>query len=77
MKLTGKIIAVVAIIIAIYNFDRHNWNHIIVPILVIMSALMYLIKDSKDEFARRLNRFLMNASIALAVFLFLKILIYG
>ena len=71
MKLFGKIIAVVCILVALYNFDLHSFNRSIVAILLFMQAIFLVSRNKK------LNRLLQNLSIALAVFLILKILITG
>jgi len=77
MKLIGKIIAVVTIIIAIYNFDWHTLNQILMPVLLIIVATMILIQENKSSFARKLHKFLVRASLAIAIFLILKTLFYG
>ena len=71
MKLFEIILAVVCIFIAIYNFDFYSLNHSIVSILLFMQAVMLLSRN------RKLNNLLRNASVALAVFLLMKILISG
>lgn len=77
MKIIGKIIAVIAIILAIYNFDRHTLNQILMPVLLIIVATMILIAENKSGFARKLHKFLVRASLAIAIFLILKALFYG
>jgi len=69
MKFFETIIAVICIFIAIYNFDLYSLNHTIVSILLFLQAVMLLSRNKK------LNRILRNASVALAVFLLVKILL--
>ena len=69
MKLFELIIALVCIFIAIYNFDFYNLNRSIISILLIMQAVMLVSRHEK------LNKILRNASVALAVFLIMKILV--
>lgn len=71
MKLFETIIAVIAIIIAIYNFDLDSFNRCIVSILLFMQAVMLVSRHKK------LKKILTNLSVALAVFLIMKILISG
>ena len=71
MKLFEVLLAIICIFIAIYNFDIYSLNHCIVSILLVFQAMMLL------SLNRKLNQFLRNASIALAVFLLMKILISG
>jgi len=71
MKLFETIIAVIAIIIAIYNFDLDSFNRCIVSILLFMQAVMLVSRHKK------LKKILTNVSVALAVFLIMKILISG
>ncbi|HEY0457669.1 MAG TPA: hypothetical protein VGC97_00880 [Pyrinomonadaceae bacterium] len=71
MKLFEMILAVVCIFIAIYNFDFYSLNRSIVSVLLFMQAVMLLSRN------RKLNNLLRNASVALAVFLLMKILISG
>jgi hypothetical protein len=71
MKLFETILAVVCIFIAIYNFDFYNLNRSIISVLLFMQAVMLLSRNKK------LNKLLRNASVALAVFLIMKILITG
>jgi hypothetical protein len=71
MKLFETILAVVCIFIAIYNFDFYNLNRSIISILLFMQAVMILSRNKK------LNKILRNASVGLAVFLIMKILITG
>ena len=77
MNLIGKIIAVVTIIIAIYTFDWHTFNQIVIPILLMMSATLILLKDKRTPFARKLNDFLVKAGVVLAVILILKMIFIG
>ena len=69
MKLFETILAVVCIFIAIYNFDFYNLNRSIISVLLFMQAVMLLSRNKK------LNKLLRNASVALAVFLIMKILV--
>ncbi|GEM_PF-6696630 len=71
MKLFETILAVVCILIAIYNFDFYNLNRSIISILLFMQAVMLLSQNKK------LNKILRNASVALAIFVIMKILISG
>ena len=71
MKLFEIILAVICIAIAIYNFDFYNSTRMIVSILLFMQAVMLVSRNEK------LNGFLRNASVFLAVFLIMKILITG
>ena len=68
MKLFETILAVVCIFIAIYNFDFYNLNRSIISVLLLMQAGMILLPDEK------IKKFLRNASIGLAIFLIMKIL---
>jgi len=69
MKLFEIIIALVCIFIAIYNFDLYSLNRSIISILLFIQAIMLVSRNKK------LNKILRNASVALAVFLIMKILI--
>ena len=71
MKLFETILAVIAIFIAIYNFDLDSFNRCIVSILLFMSAILTLSRNKK------LNKIIRNATVALAIFLIMKILITG
>jgi hypothetical protein len=71
MKLFETILAVVCIFIAIYNFDFYNLNRCIVSVLLLMQAGMILLPDEK------LKKILRTASVGLAIFLIIKILISG
>ena len=69
MKLFEIIIALVCIFIAIYNFDFYDLNRSIISILLAFQAIMLVSRNKK------LNKILRNASVALAVFLIMKILL--
>lgn len=69
MKIVGKILAVVLIIVAIYTFDRHTWNQILVPLLLLNCAAILLTEGN-----RKLNRFFTRISLVLAIFLILRML---
>lgn len=71
MKLFEMILAVICIFIAIYNFDFYNLNRSIISILLFMQAGMILLPNEK------LKKILRNASVGLAIFLIMKILITG
>jgi hypothetical protein len=71
MKLFETILAVICIFIAIYNFDIYSFNHCLVSILLFMQAVMLLSRN------RKLNKIITNVSVALAIFLIMKILITG
>ena len=72
MKIIGKILAVILIIVAIYTFDRHTWNQILVPLLLLNAALVLLTQEN-----RKLNKFFTRTSTILAILLILKMLFYG
>lgn len=69
MKLFEIIIALVCIFIAIYNFDFYSLNRSIISILLAFQAIMLVSRNKK------LNKALRNASVALAIFLIVKILL--
>jgi hypothetical protein len=69
MKLFEILIAIICIFIAIYNFDIYSLNHCIISILLFMQAIMLLFRN------KQLNKILTNISVALAVFLIMKILL--
>jgi len=71
MKLFETILGIICIIIAIYNFDFYDLNRSIVSVLLFMTGVRTLSRNEK------LNEILRNASIFLAVFLLMKILITG
>lgn len=71
MKLLEFILAIICIFIAIYNFDLYNSTRLIVSILLLMQAGMILLPNNK------IKEFLRNASVGLAIFLIMKILITG
>ncbi len=71
MKLFEMILAVICIFIAIYNFDLYNFNRSVVSILLLMTAVLTLSRNEK------LNKILRNATVFLAIFLIMKILITG
>jgi hypothetical protein len=72
MKIIGRILAVVLIIVAIYTFDWHTWNQILVPLLLLNAAALILTQEN-----RKLNTFFTRTSAILAIFLILKLLILG
>ncbi|MET0754312.1 MAG: hypothetical protein ABWZ66_13100 [Pyrinomonadaceae bacterium] len=69
MKIVGKILAVVLIIVAIYTFDWHTWNQILVPLLLLNCAAILLTDEN-----RKLNRFFTRISLVLSIFLILRML---
>jgi hypothetical protein len=71
MKLFETILAVICIFVAIYNFDIYNFNRSVVSILLLMTAVLTLSRNQK------LNKILKNATVFLAIFLIMKILITG
>ncbi len=71
MKLFEIILAVICIFIAIYNFDFYNLNQTIVSVLLFMTAILTLSRNEK------LKETIRNVSVALAIFLIMKILITG
>lgn len=71
MKWFGKILGIITILIAIYNFDVYNFNRSIVAILLFLSGVLSLSLNEK------LNRIVRNTAVVLAVFLIMKILIVG
>lgn len=71
MRLVGIIVGIVCIFIAIYNFDLHNFNRSIISILLFLSAILTISRNEK------LNNFVRNAAVALAIFLIIKLLITG
>ena len=71
MRLIEIILAIVCIIAAIYNFDLHNFNQCVVSVLLFATAILTLSKNKK------LNRFVRNFAVGLAIFLILKLITVG
>ena len=65
------ILAIICVIVAIYNFDIYNFNRCIVAVLLFMQAIMLISHN------RKLNRFVRNFSVFLAIFLIFKLLLEG
>lgn len=72
MKIIRNILAVMLIITAIYTFDWHTWNQILVPVLLLICAAI-LFTDENPE----LNKFLNRAAAILSILLILKMLLIG
>ena len=72
MKIIGKILAVILVIAAIYTFDRHNFNQIVMPLLLLSMAGQIFAENNE-----RLSKFFRRASLALAIILILKRLFIG
>lgn len=64
------ILAIICFIVALYNFDFYNPDRCILAVLLFMQAVLLISRN------RKLNRFLVNASVFLAIFLIFK-LIFG
>ena len=71
MKPYKIFLAIVCIVIAIYNFDIYNLNGCIISVLMFMQAILLLSRN------RKLNRILTNVSVFLAIFLIFKLIITG
>ncbi len=71
MKPYKIFLAIVCIVIAIYNFDIYNLNGCIVAVLMFMQAILLISRN------RKLNRVLTNISLFLAIFLILKLITTG
>lgn len=65
------LLAIICIVIAIYNFDIYNFNRCIVAALLFMQAIMLISRN------RKLKRLLRNFSVFLAIFLIFKLLLQG
>ena len=68
MKLFEVILAIVCILVAIYNFDYYNLDRTIIAILLFMQAVMLLTSNKK------LKKILRNSSVVLAIFLIARFL---
>ena len=71
MKPYKIFLAIVCVIIAIYNFDIYHFNGCIIAVLMFMQAILLISRN------RKLNRILTNVSLVLAIFLILKLMITG
>lgn len=71
MKLIGIIIAVLMILAAIYNFDWHFFNSWLISALLLLGAALTLVQEGK------LNKFIRRTAFLLAIFLILKLLLFG
>lgn len=65
------ILAIVCIIAAFYNFDFYNINQCIVSVLLFITGVLTLSRNEK------LNKYLRFAAVGLAIFLMIRILLYG
>ena len=71
MKPYKIFLAIVCVVLAIYNFDIYDFNRCIIAVLMFMQAILLISCN------RKLNRILTNVSLFLAIFLICKILISG
>lgn len=65
------IMAIVCIIAAFYNFDFYNTNQQIVSGMLLLTGILTLSTDQK------LNKFLRFANVGLAIWLLIRIWLYG
>ena len=72
MKIIGKILAVILVIAAIYTFDRHNFNQVVMPLLLLSMAGQIFAENNE-----KLSKFFRRVSLALAIILILKRLLVG
>jgi hypothetical protein len=71
MKLLGIVLGIIAILIAIDNFDIYNFNRMIVSILLSMSGILTLSRNEKLKEKIRIT------AVALVIFVIMKLLITG
>jgi hypothetical protein len=71
MKLLGIVLGIIAILIAIDNFDIYNFNRMIVSILLFMSGILTLSRNEKLKERIRIT------AVALVIFVIMKLLITG
>ena len=72
MKMIGKALAVILVIVAIYTFDRHTFNQTVVPLLLLSMAGQIFAENNE-----KLSKFFRRVSLILAVILILKMLFIG
>lgn len=65
------ILGIAAILIAVYNFDIYNFNRTLVAVLLFMTGVLTLSQNKK------FNKIVRNITVALAIFLIMKLLITG
>jgi hypothetical protein len=77
MGTLGKILGVLQIVIAVYNFDSTNTNQIAVSILLFFGAWTLIFFDTESKRLSTINRTITRVMFVAAVAFILKILIFG
>jgi multisubunit Na+/H+ antiporter MnhC subunit len=77
MKLVGKILAVILIIIAFYTLDLENWDKTVIAILLFLSGVDLLLLDSESGNFQRLAKRLRRLAFTIAILFIIKRIIFG
>ncbi len=76
LKIIGIALAVVQILIAVWYFDWHSTNQMLLSGALGLSGASNLLLETESEKLKSTRRFLRNAALVCAVVLLLKMLVF-
>jgi len=77
IKIIGKILAIINILLAVYVFDWSSWNKTIISSLLFLIGISLFLKDSKTEVYRELSKSLHRIAFIISIFFIIKLIFVG
>lgn len=76
MKLIGKILAILLIFAAVYNFDLESLNQILASLSLMLLGLHLLLEDSRSEVVQDLRKVIIRTALFFSIVLIVKAWFY-
>ena len=76
-KAINLVLAIALFVSAYLTFDWNDWTHITVSLVLSLSGVHALLVDSETLARRRFGRSCLRLAAILAVFLIVKIIVFG
>lgn len=76
MKLIGKILAILLIFAAVYNFDPESLNQILASLTLMLLGVHLLLEDSSSEVVHDLRKVIIRTALFFSIILILKAWFY-
>jgi hypothetical protein len=73
LKILGILLSIIQILVGIWYFDWHSWNHIIVSVLLFLGGSVGFLTDAKSKFLMKVKRFIQIFGLMILILYLIKL----
>ena len=77
LKHLGILLGIIEILVAIWYFDWHSWNHIFVSLLLFLGGINSFLTDTQSMFLKKIKSLIQIFCLTIVILFLIKLLFVG